>query len=209
MKKLFLVSIVIGLLLTGCISEREKSDDKTEEYIDRIKTLEEKQSALEVQITALEEALAEADKLIEEAEKKITVIDPGPEPQKRLTMTELDVFSHDIDSDGIVEELTLYTSAARDNQGRMMWDDGQQFLLVLEDGENYYSLFDGYVQLGRVFFTVYLGTEDTNPGILTLVSTYDGLGLVNHEFLPEGGVGMRDSYPTGDMNVIFSSNPWD
>jgi hypothetical protein len=41
-------------------------------------------------------------------------------------MTKLDEFNYDLDSDNSEEKIELYTAAGRNENGEMLWDDGQK-----------------------------------------------------------------------------------
>lgn len=82
--------------------------------------------------------------------------------------TLLDTASADVDGDGAAERIELHAEVERDARGRLAWDDGQRWLLVVRDGEVAYPLFDGLVQLGRLGFAVVERGEET-PVILATV----------------------------------------
>lgn len=124
------------------------------------------------------------------------------------TLTLLDQFSCDLDLNGVPEEVALYTAAGRHENGEMMWDDGQDWLLVVRDGDRAYPLLSEYVQIGAVYFTVSRGGLDGLPRITAIVSTGAGLGLRTYiwdgdqdAFIEETG------YSSPDDNFLFNSIP--
>ena len=72
----------------------------------------------------------------------------------------------DIDGDGEEEVIELYVNAGKMENGLFAWDDGQNWLLVVKDGEKTYPLFDDYVQLGSIDFST--TTFDRKPGIVMI-----------------------------------------
>lgn len=74
-------------------------------------------------------------------------------------LTLLDSFIYDFDKDEVDEEISLYTSAQKDSNGEIMWDDGQIFKLIVHDENKDYVIFDEYVQLGKVDYYVYIENE--------------------------------------------------
>ena len=60
----------------------------------------------------------------------------------------------DADSDGTKESVELYTSAKVASDGRMGWDTGHQWVLLVRSGEAVFPLFDDWVQYGEVQFWV-------------------------------------------------------
>lgn len=57
------------------------------------------------------------------------------------------------ETDGSKGKIELYTAASKNEVRNMSWDEGQNRLLLIEDGNNYYPLFQQYVQLRLVYFT--------------------------------------------------------
>lgn len=81
-------------------------------------------------------------------------------PADFTDMTLLDSSKVDYDNDGTEETISLYTIAGRGPDGEMAWDDGQNWSLVLHDGDKEYVLFDDYIQLGGLHFYSYFQDED-------------------------------------------------
>ncbi|MFC5602009.1 hypothetical protein [Sporosarcina koreensis] len=72
----------------------------------------------------------------------------------------------DIDGDGEEEAIELHVNAGKTDSGLFAWDDGQNWLLVVKDGEKTYPLFDDFVQLGSIDFST--GMFDRKPGIVMI-----------------------------------------
>lgn len=88
----------------------------------------------------------------------------------------------DIDDDGELENVEMYTAAQRDEKGNMMWDDGQNWSLVVKDGDNEYHLFNEYVQLGELKYWVYTSGEKSEFHITTVMPTTAGLLMTDYVF---------------------------
>lgn len=69
-------------------------------------------------------------------------------------LTLLEKMYVDMDNDSQNESIELFTSAKRDKDGEMGWDDGQRWLLIVNSKGKSFPLFDGYVQSGQLEFFV-------------------------------------------------------
>lgn len=111
----------------------------------------------------------------------------------RLTL--LDDSSIDIDQDGQVESVELYTAAEKDSKGQIGWDDGQPWLLRVTDGENEYILFDDYVQLGDLNYWLYT-TAENEVHITTMQTSGAGFLITDYKFGSEKG--------RFERNIVFN-----
>lgn len=102
-------------------------------------------------------------------------------PLKSEYKTMLGEYSFDLDGDDNEEKISLYTAAERDKDGQMMWDDGQNWLLFVQDEEAYYPLFEQYVQLGETYFTV-SEKPDEMPLIAVVTVTNFNLSVINYRY---------------------------
>lgn len=84
-------------------------------------------------------------------------------PMDGLTL--LDEYNIDFNDDGYEEIIAMYTAAGRDSSGEIMWDDGQRWVLLVHGDDKDYVLYDDYVQLGSIEFSVF--TEDGDFYITT------------------------------------------
>ena len=75
-------------------------------------------------------------------------------------LTLLDEYLFDFDEDGEEERIAMYTAAEKDENGEIVWDDGQNWLFLVQDTDKDYVLFDDYVQLGNIDFYVYTLEDD-------------------------------------------------
>ena len=95
----------------------------------------------------------------------------------------------DTDSDGDKESIELYTSAQIARDGRMGWDTGHQWVLLVRKGEEVFPLFDDHVQYGELQFWIASFNKDKIAGpestdlqrqIYVTVTTDVGFKLVDY-----------------------------
>lgn len=142
-----------------------------------------------------------------EISEEIEVITAVQDDPSGDMQTKLSEFSIDFDEDGVEEIVALYKATERYTDGEMMWDDGQQWLLVVEDDDVYYPLYKDYVQLGQCSFEVYYDDEN-NLNINFIMDTGMGTKVSNYSFLKEkSGFVKKVVYDTGAINKVFSSVP--
>lgn len=119
-------------------------------------------------------------------------------------LTILDQYEFDFKGNGDMGSIVTYTNAERNENGDMMWDDGQRWLIVVHSEDKDYVIFDDYVQLGQInsyVYTIednfYIATLSTGTANLTLKSyLYDKDKDVFIETIPfntEGNVNMAHS----------------
>lgn len=99
-------------------------------------------------------------------------------------LTKVSQYSYDIDDDAVQEDIILYTTAEVNDKGEIIWDDGQNWSLFVEDGEQVYKLFDQYVQLGSAYFefSEYYMNSGKIPTITLLVSEGAQFYLRNYSY---------------------------
>ena len=106
------------------------------------------------------------------------VIRPGPLPEPYSTR--LDAFPFDVDGDGAEETVELFAAVVRDARGRLVWDDGQRWMLRVREGGGEsaaggaagegYLLFDDFVQLGQLSYRVIARPGETPDLVLELAT---------------------------------------
>lgn len=146
----------------------------------------------------------------EEESRLIAVAEADPREGRPWTevkpWNELSKYEGDLDGDGAEEVLQLLVAAEKSPDGEIAWDDGQQWLLLVTDGEEYYPLFDEYVQLGSAYFTVSEPAEAGNVNITVLVTTGAGLRLMKTTFDPaEEGYREKPVYADEAINLLHTS----
>ena len=130
------------------------------------------------------------------------------DPKGNEKWTLLAGYAADLDADNQEEQIELFTSAQRDSKGNIMWDDGQKWLLLVKDGADYYPLFQEYVQLGSVYFTVAGYDNNPVPKVTVLVSTGAGIILTNYAYEPDKkGFKVEPVYDSKAINLQFTSLP--
>lgn len=100
-------------------------------------------------------------------------------------LTLLEQYSIDIDRDNDKEEVKLYTAATKDSNGEIMWDDGQNWLLLVKDSDGEFILFDGYVQLGELQIWIYTADEDNEMHITTLQPGSASMNMCDYVFVKD------------------------
>lgn len=97
----------------------------------------------------------------------------------------------------------LYTSAQKDENGELMWDDGNMWLLEVEKNGEYYALINKYIQLGKVDFSAG-EDENGNVSITAVIST--GTGVTVEKYTYNGTVFEGQTvYNSGSLNVTGST----
>ncbi|HOA79721.1 MAG TPA: hypothetical protein PKK61_01470 [Defluviitaleaceae bacterium] len=122
--------------------------------------------------------------------------------------TKLREYSIDLDSDGEEEKIQLYTSTARDESGELLWDDNQNWLLLIEDGNEYYPLFESPVQLGMVYFNVFYDSNELAK-VSLILSAGASMKITNYYYDEElGGYIVDNIYEEDSINAMYSSIPY-
>lgn len=123
-------------------------------------------------------------------------------------MTKLKEFSVDLDLDNAEEKIELYTTAGCNENGEMMWDDGQNWILAVNDGDKSYPLLSQYVQCGMVYFTVSRNSENPVPNVTVIVPAGAGFSMKGYSYDKEkNGFTEESLYKSKDDNWIYSSIP--
>jgi len=117
----------------------------------------------------------------------------------------LDSYSFDIDGNGSEEIISMYVDAHQEPNGEIHWDDGQNWLLLVEEQDQNYILFNDYIQLGTLRFHIY--TEDDDFHITTIQSTTANLQITEYKFDKESKEFISTpKYRTeGNVNMLHSS----
>lgn len=106
-------------------------------------------------------------------------------------------------SDGQTASVKLYTSAQKDENGELMWDDGNTWLLEAEINGDYYPLINKYIQLGKVNFTAG-EDENGNASITAVISTGTGITVEKYTYNGSAFEG-QTVYTSGILNVKGST----
>jgi hypothetical protein len=140
------------------------------------------------------------------SEPELTLI-PFSGESKSEGMTE--VKSVPCDLFGGNDKITLYTSASKE-EGEFVWDDGVEFLLEVKnyDGD-IYTLFDGRVSLGGVYFDVVMFDENTYVIVrnISTASDYSEVFTVKDGELYKTDEIDLNNTKEYDTNLIYTSVP--
>lgn len=98
----------------------------------------------------------------------------------------------DIDYDEEIEILEVYSIAGYNEDGRLMLDDGQEWALIIREGDQIYPIFPKtHIQLGRLEYKVYTDYDEEIFHIL--ISKIQGAGIT-----------MYDCYYDQESNTFIS-----
>jgi hypothetical protein len=133
-----------------------------------------------------------------------TVIEAAPAPPAPPRTELMDTVAR-LTSATTPERVQLYVDAERDARGRLMWDDGQRWLLQVRRGDAVYPLFDDYVQLGTLRFW----TVEPNAGgaaeLVLLKETGAGIQLTTYRWDAAREGFVREERYEASGNVVLAS----
>lgn len=115
--------------------------------------------------------------------KVITATDKSPVDEKSWSL--IDEYPDAVKIDGVDFSVKLYIDAPVDERGDIVYDDGQQWALIVTDGTRYYTLLDKRIQLGEINFEVsdYYTETETISGITAIESTSTSFVLSRFELV--------------------------
>ena len=121
-------------------------------------------------------------------------------------LTLLDEYIIDFNDDGYDEVIAMYVAAGRDDNGEIMWDDGQRWALVVHGDNKDYLLYDDYVQLGSIEFNVF--TEEDDFYIVTKSVRTASLTVTQYKYNESDDSFIKTiAYDIkGNVNMLHSSN---
>ena len=121
-------------------------------------------------------------------------------------LTLLDEYIIDFNSDSYDEKIAMYVAAGLDDNGEIMWDDGQRWVLVVHGDNKDYVLYDDYVQLGSIQFNVFTADDDFN--IVTKSIGTASLDISQYKY-DEANDSFIQTVPysaNGNVNMLYNSN---
>ena len=120
-------------------------------------------------------------------------------------LTLLDSFDIDIYGDEEFETVAMYTDAEKDPEGNIMWDDGQNWKIVVEGQDKSFVLFDQYLQLSSLEYFVYQVEDDFHISIIN--SGTANLTLTDYRYIQDKEVFEKvvKSDTEGNVNMIYKS----
>lgn len=118
----------------------------------------------------------------------------------------LDSYEFDIDGNDNDEIISLYTTAEKDANGEIIWDDGQNWKLLVEGIDKDYILFDDYVQLGSIKFYAY--TSQDSFYITTIQTGTADLKLTEYNFDKQDNnfISKVKFEAVNNVNMLYSSD---
>lgn len=115
----------------------------------------------------------------------------------------------DIDKDGNNEAIEVYCQSEIEPDGTYLFDDGQQWALVLRKGEEIYPLFEkSYIQLGGLEYTVYVD-YDNYEQVHVIVTYKSGANIIYYDctYDEESGNILRNAfYEANNINLLKDWN---
>ena len=113
-------------------------------------------------------------------------------------------YEYDLDGDGADDYVGLCTDAEVGKDGKIMLNDGQNWVLYAEVSGETYVLFEQYINNGGAYFEVadYYQSDGTAvPNINLTISTGASLKLLGFSYLSEeNGFVCRELYNSGDYS---------
>ncbi|MZQ74985.1 MAG: hypothetical protein GT589_02370 [Peptoclostridium sp.] len=141
-----------------------------------------------------------------QSEKNKKFIEASKELRDINELTLLDEYEIDLEGDGQMENVQMYTAAQKDPSGNIMWDDGQNWLLTVRGEDREYVLFEGYVQLGEIKYWAYTAGSDSKLHITTLQPGSASLQLMDFEYdSDKDGFEGTEIFNPENVNLMHSS----
>ena len=148
----------------------------------------------------------------EELDPKTKVISISTTPKDVTKWEPLGKFLTDVDGDDEDDKIVLYTSAKRDKNGDLMWDDTHEWILCVETKNGVYELYDERIH-GNAYMSVSDHYNDNNEE--KVISLYVSANAVNeireYRFLEntfsETIAYTTDDTASGGINTFYSSVP--
>ncbi|WP_057760710.1 hypothetical protein [Cytobacillus praedii] len=161
MKKLLpgIACLIISGTLAGCSTQTTRGEGN------ELGELKRQIEQLSIENSALQLKIEEQRKEMEQTNSNDGAVYSAKDIEE-YPQTLYKKISLDIDMDEIDEIIELYVNAEKMETGGFAWDDGQTWLLVVKDGDKSYPLYNNYVQLGSIDFS--MATFDGIPGIIMI-----------------------------------------
>ena len=120
-------------------------------------------------------------------------------------LTLLDTYSMDIYGDEEEEKIEMYVDAEKDDEGNIMWDDGQNWKMIVQGNDYSFILFEDYLQLSSMDFFVY--TIDEDFYISTVDSGTANLTMKEYKYNADNETFEKTikSNTSGNVNMVYKS----
>lgn len=128
-------------------------------------------------------------------------------------LTEIKSCEYDFDLDGKSDFVRLFVDADVSESGEIYWDDFHEWVLEVQmSSGGFYTLFDGAVSLGQLYFEVCdVYNTDVVPVITTYLTTSSSLDIKQFAFVKEEfqvtQIYSSEDVSTSGINRIYSSIP--
>lgn len=149
-------------------------------------------------------------KLDNEASKKQEgdLVTPVQDATYLNGLNSLSEYEVDIDKDGQDETIEMYSEGEMGPDGSYLFDDGQEWALILRKGNDVYPLFErSYIQLGKLEYTAYIDYDDYER-LHIMVAFKTGANIIYYDctFDEESGHILRKQvYEANNINIL---NQW-
>ena len=113
-------------------------------------------------------------------------------------------------TDDVNARIAIYTSAARDESGEFLYDDGQDWIISMETSSGDYLLFPRkYVQLGGVSCSVFFDWDNASDNALhVLITEQQGAGYQIYDCVFDSAKSefmVKPVYEAGNISFLTSS----
>lgn len=190
MKKILAMTGMTTILLFGCSSaEVDQLTDENDALKAEVETLKEAQTdalkkfeaekdALQNELDQLKEALETDGTEDEPIDTEERVVQVETIEQYPMTLYKSDQLEFDERGQGRIVE--LYVNAEEDEDGNLLFDDGQNWLLVVKDGEETYPLYNDYLQLGEIDF--HIAPIKGEPSIIMIKTAHENTNIFVYRY---------------------------
>ena len=139
---------------------------------------------------------------VEQTEKNLKKIEKSDKAISTDGMTVLGEAM--INIDGGIADVYLMTSAQMGDDGYMLWDDSQRWVLAAWDGSSSYTLFDSDIH-GKA----YIDVSDSESGTVISLIRIQSVGMTVTKYTYKDGVFYAEDVLTAepDGNNIYTSIP--
>lgn len=115
----------------------------------------------------------------------------------------------DIDKDGQEESIEVYCQGTVTSNGSYLFDDGQEWALILRKGTDIYPLFEkSYIQLGKLEYTAYIDYDDyERVHIIVVYKTGANIIYYDCTFDEESGnIFRKQVYEANNISILKDWN---
>lgn len=139
----------------------------------------------------------------QQAIKEYKTIGKEENNEKYENFNEYQDCAYDFDHDDVEENITLYTSAQKDDNGEFMWDDSQNWILAVEGNNGSYTLYEAH-ERGKLELFVsenYGENGEEYPSIRLMISTSSGFEIREYTYR-DGNFREEVVYNAGSLNEL-------